>query len=474
MEVQGHYSLWRTKIGTVTPPPATDDGAIVLLLQFGEYFFFFCLMDLQSGACLVALPQNATTSIFGKIWMCVLLVDCTISSVHHQSRVRCIHPKSQRRSHCSHITTMGRLSRDKRDIFYRLAKEKGYRARSAFKLLQLDAEFALFGPHVHRVVDLCAAPGSWCQVVIDKLYEQQHLPQQGNETINALEENPDEAAAHPTPSLERPRVVAVDLQPMAPIQGVHMIQGDITSIETAQKIIVAMNDADSKEQEGSSPPHRAELVLCDGAPDVTGLHDVDEYLQGQLLLAALLISTHVLATGGTLVAKIFRGPHVMHLYDQLRLVFHRVSIAKPTSSRNSSMEAFVVCQNFRGAPYQNLPLDIGGYINLQRYVLPETHTGTESSLLDDATVQKNRTELAVTIPFLACGDLSGWRPDWRNGGGERVLDADKSYPMQASEHIAPIAPPMDPPYQSSIEKQKVVNLKKNFDETSQGEPKKPA
>ena len=69
---------------------------------------------------------------------------------------------------------MGRLSRDKRDVFYRRAKEMGYRARSAFKLLQIDSEFDLFGEtrglKVHRAVDLCAAPGSWSQVLSDRLF----------------------------------------------------------------------------------------------------------------------------------------------------------------------------------------------------------------------------------------------------------------------------------------------------------------
>ena len=100
---------------------------------------------------------------------------------------------------------MGRLSRDKRDVFYRRAKEKGYRARSAFKLLQLDSEFNLF-EGVTRAVDLCAAPGSWSQVLADRL----------------------------TSDNENPNMVAVDLQPMAPIDGVLCIQGDITSYETAQ------------------------------------------------------------------------------------------------------------------------------------------------------------------------------------------------------------------------------------------------
>ena len=207
---------------------------------------------------------------------------------------------------------MGRLSRDKRDVFYRRAKEKGYRARSAFKLLQLDSEFNLF-QGVTRAVDLCAAPGSWSQVLADKLAQQTSSSDNNNNNNN-----------------DNPNIVAIDLQPMAPIDGVLCIQGDITSYETAKSILIPFQT------------HRAELVVCDGAPDVTGLHDLDEYLQAQLLIMAVKITTHVLVKGGTFVAKIFRGRHAAQLYAQLRLLFDRVSIAKPTSSRNSSLESFVV------------------------------------------------------------------------------------------------------------------------------------
>ena len=149
-------------------------------------------------------------------------------------------------------------------------------------------------------------------------------------------------------AIEAPTIVAVDLQPMAPLDGVHCIQGDITALETAQSIIQHFQGK------------RAELVVCDGAPDVTGLHDIDEYIQGQLLLAAVNITTHVLCKNGTFVAKIFRGRDVQLLYSQLRLLFERVSVAKPSSSRNSSIESFVVCQGFYGDPYFDLPLE-GGF-----------------------------------------------------------------------------------------------------------------
>lgn len=99
------------------------------------------------------------------------------------------------------------------------------------------------------------------------------------------------AAGDPHP----PKIVSVDLQPMAPLEGVIQLQGDITSEVTSSAVI--------RQFEG----HHADLIVCDGAPDVTGLHDLDQYVQLQLILAALTVVTHVLKPGGTLVAKIFRG-----------------------------------------------------------------------------------------------------------------------------------------------------------------------
>ena len=123
------------------------------------------------------------------------------------------------------------------DIYYRKAKELGYRARSAFKLLQIDEEFDILRG-VNHAVDLCAAPGSWSQVLARKL------------------------PADKSPDADDVKIVAVDLQPMTPIKGVIQIQGDITTTETANKIIESFGG------------EKADLVVCDGAPDVTGLHDI--------------------------------------------------------------------------------------------------------------------------------------------------------------------------------------------------------
>ncbi|VDQ04114.1 unnamed protein product [Trichobilharzia regenti] len=196
---------------------------------------------------------------------------------------------------------MGKSSRDK------LAKEEGWRARSAYKLLQIDQEYNIL---TTSVVDLCAAPGSWSQVLSKILWK---------------------------PKSPEVKIVAVDLQAMAPIPGVVQIQGDITSQDTAQQII---RHFDGK---------LAQLVVCDGAPDVTGLHDLDEYVQSHLILAAITICSRVLEIGGTFVAKVFRGRDSGLLASQLRCLFSgQVSFAKPRASRNSSLESFIVCRGFVG------------------------------------------------------------------------------------------------------------------------------
>lgn len=332
---------------------------------------------------------------------------------------------------------MGRLSRDKRDVFYRRAKESGYRARSAFKLLQIDEEFDLFGTkksgeatdggvagvgatrrlRVRRAVDLCAAPGSWCQVLTERL----NVGTDGNGNDGGGDG-------------DGPKIVAVDLQPMAPLPGVHCIQGDITSLETAESIIRHFSG------------RRAELVICDGAPDVTGLHDIDEYVQGQLLLSAVNITSHVLETGGTFVAKIFRGRDVALLYGQLRLLFQRVSVAKPSSSRNSSIESFVVCEGFRGGQLKDLPLE-GGFDSVD--VARRGAGGIR---------EEGQPDLRPSIvPFVTCGDMCGYTAP----GGVGFLDSDKSYPLEESAPAAAVvAPPIRPPYEKSIAKAKEARAKK--------------
>lgn len=167
---------------------------------------------------------------------------------------------------------------------------------------------------------------------------------------------------------------------MAPIEGVTLIQGDITDFNTAKKVI--------HELQGD----KAQLVVCDGAPDVTGQHDLDEFMQSQLLLAALNITTFIIDHGGTFVAKIFRGKDVTLMIRQLRLFFEQVQVVKPKSSRLSSIEAFVVCRNFQLPPnYEPQMFDLLTNIENNSNLRDQASTGQISSLI---------------IPYLMCGDLN--------------------------------------------------------------------
>ncbi|KAJ2162703.1 tRNA (uridine-2'-O-)-methyltransferase trm7 [Coemansia sp. RSA 552] len=279
---------------------------------------------------------------------------------------------------------MGKSSKDKRDVYYRLAKEQGWRARSAFKLLQVNEEFNIL-EGVTRAVDLCAAPGSWSQVLSRELRK----------------------------TSDDVKIVAVDLQAMAPLAGVDQIQGDITKLSTAKQITSHFDGA------------QVDLVVSDGAPDVTGLHDLDEYIQAQLILAALNITTHVLRPGGTFVAKIFRGKDVTLLYAQLKTFFRTVHVAKPRSSRNSSIEAFVVCMDY------NPPSD---YVPNMANPLMDVPYDSANPI-----VGSNR----CIVPFVSCGDLRGFDADMTY-----PLEIDGAEPYQARD---PAQLPISPPYKKALE-----------------------
>ncbi|EWC46877.1 putative ribosomal RNA methyltransferase C4F10.03c [Drechslerella stenobrocha 248] len=311
---------------------------------------------------------------------------------------------------------MGKSSKDKRDSYYRLAKEQGYRARSAYKLLQLDAQFNLF-KGVTRVVDLCAAPGSWSQVLSRSLVSTGKVTNEDGDDIRNV-------AGSTKPKV---KIVALDLQPMTPLPGVITLQADITHPSTLPLVL--------KHLESDSA--NVDLVVSDGAPDVTGLHDLDEYIQAQLLLAALNLATCVLRPGGNFVAKIFRGRDVAELYCKLRIFFERVTVAKPRSSRGSSIEAFVVCENYTPPEGFEPSLENPIWTGPTRQQDVEGQIGEVS--LEDAPSGR------WIAPFVACGDLSEWDSD----ATYQLPDTDENGVKRVS--IDPIQPPTAPPYKTAIE-----------------------
>ena len=198
---------------------------------------------------------------------------------------------------------MGKIAKDKRDIYYRLAKQQGYRSRSSFKVMQIEQKFKIIAKSNH-IVDLCAAPGGWTQIA--------QKYRKGSDS----------------------KIISVDLQKMSPIENVTLITGDITHQSTINEIF---------EKTGKQ---MVELVLCDGAPDVIKFVEFDVYIQSQLILSALNIAIRILSTGGSFICKIFRGSSTVKIVQILKTFFDKVTIAKPRACRNASFEAFLVCQGF--------------------------------------------------------------------------------------------------------------------------------
>lgn len=387
---------------------------------------------------------------------------------------------------------MGKSSKDKRDAYYRLAKEQGWRARSAFKLLQLDEEFNLF-EGVTRVVDLCAAPGSWSQVLSRVLIKGEKFGRTAwqdreakfRQQMLGLFSEEDQPSQHQAPnSLQeetlKPRkdvkIVAIDLQPISPLPGITTLRADITHPATVPLLLRALDPdytpSTALNQQASCP---VDLVISDGAPDVTGLHDLDIYVQSQLLFAALNLALCVLRPGGKFVAKIFRGRNVDLLYAQLKIFFERVHVAKPRSSRASSIEAFIVCINFQ--PPEGFkasleePLGVGNRLpemlrerQAQQPIIadvllqnpttgawdtkPEvSHVANKDGIMEveveDLTVDKHK-DIRWIAPFIACGDLS-------------AFDSDASYQLpEGHVSLDPVQPPTAPPYKRAIEIRKAL------------------
>ncbi|KIX96412.1 uncharacterized protein Z520_07678 [Fonsecaea multimorphosa CBS 102226] len=416
---------------------------------------------------------------------------------------------------------MGKSSKDKRDAYYRLAKEQNWRARSAFKLIQIDEQFDLFSysepEKCTRVVDLCAAPGSWSQVLSRVLIKGESFGRRAwVEKMERFERRAqtqkDGSLAEDMSSLEisstsggelKPRanvkIVAIDLQPMAPLEGITQLKADITHPSTVPLLLRAI-DPDFSPQ---NTTHLIDLVISDGAPDVTGLHSLDIYVQSQLLYSALTLATKVLRPGGKFVAKIFWGRDVDLIYAQLRILFEKVSVAKPRASRASSIEAFVVCEGYKPVtvrredgtevlwtpeievedglripeteyvsvpppaaceqhqeqgPLDSIPKSISQTDNTSGLesqsstggvkVQPQIHMQTRH-LRPDGIVElripsiEDADPRRYIAPFLACGDLSAW-------------DSDATYKLpEGHVSLDPVQPPTAPPYKLAIEKRRI-------------------
>lgn len=192
----------------------------------------------------------------------------------------------------------------RRDRFHQKAKREGFLARAVYKLEEIDTKHAIFDAGF-RVLDLGCAPGSWLQ------YARQQLG-------------------------EPARLVGLDRAPLdRPPPGARILVGDVLTIDVATLL-------------GELPAF--DVVLSDMAPDTTGVRHVDQSRSEALFERALDIASQVLAPGGNFVGKLFQGPDFQKLIQAVRGKFASQKTAKPASSRQISIEQYVIGKGFRSPP----------------------------------------------------------------------------------------------------------------------------
>ncbi len=195
------------------------------------------------------------------------------------------------------------IRRQQTDPYVKAAAQKGYRSRAAFKLLEIHQKDKLFRKGM-CVVDLGAAPGGWSQVAAELV------------GTNG-------------------KIIAVDLLEMKPITGVRFIRGDFTDPEIIEQIHVLLNH------------DPVDLVICDMAPNMSGIAVRDQARAMELVSLAADFSIHVLKQNAPsrFVVKVFQGDGFEELLKQLRISFKFVKIRKPKASRDESREMYMVCSN---------------------------------------------------------------------------------------------------------------------------------
>ncbi|MFT5775367.1 RlmE family RNA methyltransferase [Hyphomonas sp.] len=211
-----------------------------------------------------------------------------------QRKIRAHHAKSD--------SSKQWLERQMSDPYVRKAKLEGFRARAAYKLLEIDAKAELLKRGC-RVVDLGCAPGGWLQVAVAK---------------GALE------------------VVGIDLLPVDPIEGAHIVQGDVNEPDDVARMMKGLTD-------------KPNLVLSDMAANTTGHKQTDHLRTVTLVEMAAAFAVEHLATGGSFCSKVFQGGTTKEVLELLKSNFTTVKHIKPPASRASSPEIFVVAKGFKGA-----------------------------------------------------------------------------------------------------------------------------
>ena len=193
------------------------------------------------------------------------------------------------------------VNKQRRDTYVRQSKVDGYRARSAYKLIEINEKFKIFKGGMN-VIDIGAAPGSWSQ--------------------------------YASKVVKNGKIVSIDLKEMEKIKNTIQIKGDFTEIDIQNRIKDNLDEA-------------ADVVMSDMAVNTTGIKNVDSIQTGELCKEAMTFSKNILNEKGFFISKIFMGGNFNEIVALGKKVFKEVKVFKPNSSRKDSKESFIICKNLR-------------------------------------------------------------------------------------------------------------------------------
>ena len=193
------------------------------------------------------------------------------------------------------------VNKHRNDIYVRQSKIDGYRARSAYKLIEIDEKFKIFKGGM-CIVDIGAAPGSWSQYV--------------------------------SKVVKNGKIISIDLKEMEKIENNTQIKGDFTDI-------IIKNQIKNFLKKGS------DVVMSDMAVNTSGIKNIDSIQTGELCKEAMIFSKEVLVKKGFFISKIFMGGTFNEIVALGKKIFKEVRVFKPKSSRKDSKESFIICKNLR-------------------------------------------------------------------------------------------------------------------------------
>ncbi len=193
------------------------------------------------------------------------------------------------------------VNKQRRDIYVRQSKVDGYRARSAYKLIELDEKFKIFKGGIN-VIDIGAAPGSWSQ--------------------------------YASKVIKNGKLISIDLKPMDKIERTIQIKGDFTELSTQNQIKEILTK-------------KIDVIMSDMAVNTTGIKNIDAIQTGELCIEAMLFSKDIISEKGFFISKIFMGSSFNEIVALGKKIYKEVKVFKPKSSRKDSKESFIICKNLR-------------------------------------------------------------------------------------------------------------------------------